>query len=201
MEIARRDDKDEKIDKIRNAAESLFNRFGYKKTTIDDIAREAEIGKGTVYLYFRTKEEIFVDWQRQNAKELLQKLRKAVRSEASPTKQLFKYLTTHLNLIHDFISRGPFLGEMITEFHNQAHSNNYLKEHIIEETSIIRGILEAGIDLKEFDIKNIDETIWLIMVFSQGNVGYSMIQEDYYKAETKINFFVKTLIEGIKKRK
>jgi AcrR family transcriptional regulator len=33
-------------------------RFGYRKTTMDDLAREAGIGKGTIYLYFPSKEEV-----------------------------------------------------------------------------------------------------------------------------------------------
>jgi AcrR family transcriptional regulator len=45
-------------DAILDAAEKLFARFGYRKTTIDELAREAGIAKGTVYLYFKSKEEI-----------------------------------------------------------------------------------------------------------------------------------------------
>jgi len=44
---------------ILDAALKLFSQYGYRRTSIDDIAREAEIAKGTVYLSFRSKEEIF----------------------------------------------------------------------------------------------------------------------------------------------
>lgn len=44
---------------ILNAALKLFSQYGYRRTSIDDIAREAEIAKGTVYLSFKSKEEIF----------------------------------------------------------------------------------------------------------------------------------------------
>src|SRR5687768_13367759 len=43
---------------ILDAAERLLGRYGYKKLTVDDLAHEAGIGKGTVYLYFRSKEEV-----------------------------------------------------------------------------------------------------------------------------------------------
>jgi AcrR family transcriptional regulator len=43
---------------ILDAMERLLARYGYKKTTVDDLAREAGIGKGTVYLYFPSKEEV-----------------------------------------------------------------------------------------------------------------------------------------------
>ncbi|MEW5801204.1 MAG: helix-turn-helix domain-containing protein [bacterium] len=45
---------------ILEVALKLFQRFGYKKTTIEEIAREAGIGKGTVYLHFTSKEEILL---------------------------------------------------------------------------------------------------------------------------------------------
>src|SRR6059036_2207992 len=45
-------------DAILDAAERLLARYGYRKTTVDDLAREAGIGKGTVYLHFPSKEEV-----------------------------------------------------------------------------------------------------------------------------------------------
>ncbi len=45
-------------DRILDAAERLLGRFGYRKMTVDDIAAEAGIGKGTVYLSFPSKEEV-----------------------------------------------------------------------------------------------------------------------------------------------
>jgi len=44
---------------ILDAAMKLFSQYGYRRTSIDDIAHEAEIAKGTVYLSFKSKEEIF----------------------------------------------------------------------------------------------------------------------------------------------
>ena len=45
-------------DRILDAAERLLGRFGYRKMTVEDIAVEAGIGKGTVYLSFPSKEEV-----------------------------------------------------------------------------------------------------------------------------------------------
>lgn len=45
-------------ERILDAAESLLGRFGYRRMTVDDIAAEAGIGKGTVYLSFRSKEDV-----------------------------------------------------------------------------------------------------------------------------------------------
>src|ERR1700719_3973000 len=49
----------DKRDRILDAAQKLFVRYGVKRTSIDDVAREAGIAKGTVYLSFKTKAELF----------------------------------------------------------------------------------------------------------------------------------------------
>ncbi|MEO2089213.1 MAG: TetR/AcrR family transcriptional regulator, partial [Gemmataceae bacterium] len=45
---------------ILDAAEQLIGVLGYSKTTVDDIARTAGVGKRTVYVYFPTKEEVIL---------------------------------------------------------------------------------------------------------------------------------------------
>ncbi|MCI2423477.1 TetR/AcrR family transcriptional regulator [Saccharopolyspora sp. K220] len=49
----------ERANRILDAAGELMIRLGYRKVTIEDIARQAGIGKGTVYLHWRTKERLF----------------------------------------------------------------------------------------------------------------------------------------------
>src|SRR5216684_3913815 len=49
----------DKRDRILDAAQSLFVRYGVKRTSIDEVAREAGIAKGTVYLSFKSKAELF----------------------------------------------------------------------------------------------------------------------------------------------
>ncbi|MGQ0572965.1 MAG: TetR/AcrR family transcriptional regulator [Pseudonocardia sp.] len=49
-----------RVERVLDAAADLLVRRGYQRVTIEDIARRAGIGKGTVYLHFRTKEELFL---------------------------------------------------------------------------------------------------------------------------------------------
>ncbi len=46
--------------RLLEAAEIRFRRFGYKRTTVDDVATEAGTGKGSVYLHFSSKQEIYL---------------------------------------------------------------------------------------------------------------------------------------------
>lgn len=49
-----------RVELILCAAQELFGRYGFERTTIDDIARQAGIGKGSIYLEFSNKDEIFM---------------------------------------------------------------------------------------------------------------------------------------------
>lgn len=48
-----------RADRILDAAGELLLRFGYRRVTVEDVATRAEIGKGTVYLHWKTKQELF----------------------------------------------------------------------------------------------------------------------------------------------
>jgi AcrR family transcriptional regulator len=48
-----------RADRILDAAGELLLRFGYKRVTVEDVATRAEVGKGTVYLHWKTKQELF----------------------------------------------------------------------------------------------------------------------------------------------
>ncbi|MBU0724027.1 MAG: TetR/AcrR family transcriptional regulator [Alphaproteobacteria bacterium] len=48
-----------KLEQVADAARRLFARYGYKRTSMDDIAREAGVAKATLYLHFKGKEDVF----------------------------------------------------------------------------------------------------------------------------------------------
>src|SRR5438067_12628358 len=50
----------ERAERILAAAAGLVERWGYRKTTIDDIAKQARVAKGTIYLHWKTREDLFM---------------------------------------------------------------------------------------------------------------------------------------------
>lgn len=54
-----RNKRQERAERILDAAAELIQRWGYNKTTIDDIARQAGVAKGTIYLHWKTREDLF----------------------------------------------------------------------------------------------------------------------------------------------
>ncbi|HEX3548661.1 MAG TPA: helix-turn-helix domain-containing protein, partial [Mycobacterium sp.] len=52
-------DRVERADRILNTARDLLLRWGYRRVTIDEVARRTGVGKGTIYLHWRSREELF----------------------------------------------------------------------------------------------------------------------------------------------
>src|SRR5262249_41307685 len=71
-------------DLILDATERLLGRLGYQKTTMEDIAREAGIGKRTIYLHFVGKEQVALSASARIVARLLARLRAIAASDAAP---------------------------------------------------------------------------------------------------------------------
>src|SRR5688572_28881824 len=110
---------DPKREKILEAAVGLFKRFDLKRTTIDEMAKEAGIGKGTVYNYFTSKEEIFLAVHRQSIQEQMRKLRSVVRKESSPTQQLIRFVQARTSSHVEMLKKQPLTAEFMLESHTQ----------------------------------------------------------------------------------
>lgn len=90
-----------KRDAILSSAYKTFAEYGYANTKIETIAERAGVGKGTVYLYFASKEDLF----RQMVKELVERhlgaLRDRLFGKGSPRERLRALFETHMMLLAD----------------------------------------------------------------------------------------------------
>ncbi len=87
------DERQQREERILDAAAALLLRWGYRKTTIDDVAREAGVGKGTIYLHWKDKTALFravvLRAQQQAGVEVMQRI------AADPEGGRFHRLWTH----------------------------------------------------------------------------------------------------------
>jgi AcrR family transcriptional regulator len=81
-----------RIDQIIEAARSLFVRYGYRRTAMDDIAREAGLAKATLYLHFAGKEDVFRAMIARCRAVIAERCDQAERMDASLTERLIALL-------------------------------------------------------------------------------------------------------------
>jgi AcrR family transcriptional regulator len=85
---------DNKRERIVDAARKRFRYYGIKKTTIREVAADAEIAVGTLYLYFRDKDELVVACAEDFAARHRRQAEEILASDASPDEKLRQYLVT-----------------------------------------------------------------------------------------------------------
>jgi AcrR family transcriptional regulator len=73
----------ERAHRILDAAAALILRWGYNKTTIDDIARLAGVAKGTIYLHWKTREELFTALMKRERQELAADVKRRIEGDPS----------------------------------------------------------------------------------------------------------------------
>ena len=110
---ARRAGADAKREAIFDAALELFGRYGYRRTSIDDIARAAGVAKGTVYLYVENKEALFRTLAQSLLDAVLSNARAAAAGRGDVAGRLLAILDAKFGFFHDMLRRSPHASELL----------------------------------------------------------------------------------------
>src|SRR5207244_439816 len=86
---------------ILDAADRLLAEYGYKKMTMEDVAVEAELGRRTIYSYFRTKEELALATIDRTIDLLVAELREVADGDGTPADRLHAMLVRRILFLFD----------------------------------------------------------------------------------------------------
>lgn len=106
------DDANARVDQIADAALRLFARYGYKRSSMDDIAKEAGLAKATLYLHFKGKDDVFRAMLRLLARRVEARCREVVAMEAPFAEKLATLLLAHHGQIYASFGTGEHLVEL-----------------------------------------------------------------------------------------
>ena len=138
-----RDPHNEVREKIAQAAQERLWLYGFKKTTIDEIAADAGIGKGTIYLHFSSKEEIALEIVTQFKKQSLEQIRAVADDNSLPLlRRIKEMLTLPVLAAQERYARSPATLEMVTAIRPSIH--NHLKPLMQEEVAALAQVLDQG---------------------------------------------------------
>lgn len=136
---------------ILEAATEVFSRFGFKKASVDDIARRAGIGKGTVYLHFGSKEELFATVARDTWGRVFEEIRAALRQARTPDAKLRAYCRGRLEQVAA-IARTLNVDETIALEAMEA-ARPFVHEFREKELKLVESILAEGNEAKVFSVR------------------------------------------------
>lgn len=134
---------------ILDATDKLLARYGYKKMTIDDLAQEVGIGKGSVYLHFTSKEEIALSQIDRIIERLKNKLQEIGAGAASPENRLRKMLIERVMFRFDSVQHySQSLNELLAYLRPKLLQRR--KRYFDEEARIFADVIAEGQKSKVF---------------------------------------------------
>lgn len=189
--------REEKRREILQAAGRIFYYNGFEGTRIDDVAKEAGIGKGTVYEYFSSKQELFEEMVAYHREQHLENLRGALAGEGT-----FR---------GKFIALARYHAEVIQEhagvFHQMANSTLMSREmgaQLLEQnlmiTEIFKGLVLEAIEKGELRSDVDPEIVAAVVLGTVSQYCCKKVMFNHNQGE-EINFqeVVDTVMRGLQK--
>ena len=158
--------KEEFRKKVIITAGQIFSRYGFRKTTMDEIAGQLKMGKSSIYYYFESKEKIFEAVVLYEANILRNELTTAIKSVESPVEKMKSYV---------FVRMKTF--EKLSNYYNAIFDKNLDHFDFIEnirsrydreELAILRLLLWHGTRKKVFNVANSEYTALAIQTTLKG---------------------------------
>lgn len=184
-------------DNIANAAEKLFSANGIDKTSMDQIAKEADYSKSTIYVYFKNKEEIVLFLVLKGMNEIRTNIEEVVDNNSDDTSEVEKYYQI-CHILTELYDKSPFVFSRMLET-IEMKKEERLQVPLLDDIyqvgeSIIDKIaefLESGKGNNSFvlddDSHKVGFIYWMILagVITLGNkkAGYIEYQFDESKEE------------------
>ena len=187
--------KEEKLESILETAKKAFARYGLRKTSLEEVARMARVAKATIYNYFGSKDQVYMEVLRREANEVVEKISSSMDQEALPCDKLVSFAKAKFRYMRQAINILNLDREGIEKLLPSAESvRNELFER---EVNIIRSILEEGVKKGIFHINNI--------VFAARAIGHALkgfelnwlVQESEEKIDHYLDELMSILFYGL----
>jgi len=191
-------DRDEVKEAIVNVARHIFSRFGFKKTTMDEIAIASRKGKSSIYYYFASKEEIFQAVVEKEAEILKQELIKVFNETDSPEQKLKMHVLIRMRTMEklaNFYSaiKDDYLGHL--DFIEKIR-----KKYDQEEIQMMESILVEGVKNGIFEIEDTALAAIAIVTAMKGMeipLFWGVEEKDL---ESRLDHLIHILFHGVMKR-
>lgn len=160
-------------DAILDATDRLLARYGYRKMTVEDIAVEVGIGKGTIYLHFTSKEEIVLSHVDRIVERLKERLKAIARSDETSAERLRLMLMTRVLFRFDSIQHyTQSLDDLLAALRPRLLARR--AQYFDAEAQIFAQLLIAGRESGEFDFEDERATAYALLIATNGMLPYSL---------------------------
>jgi len=205
FEKRREREKENRKNAVLKAARKLFFERGFKSVTVDSIAKKAELSKGAVYLYFKSKDEIYSQILLNDIDKFHERVSGSFEGGGKASDMLIQLSSIYV----DFFLKDRELFRILMTFMLHANHSNLpddLRNHIIKSTNktidVIEKIFRYGIDNGEFspsiNVRQIRNALWGLLngiVSLYIFIGSESRREELIRStiDTSLDVFIKGL--------
>ena len=189
---------DQNIALILSSARKLFNKFGFRKTTMDEIAFEAGKGKSSLYYYFKSKEEVFAAVVEQESAWLEQRVEKAISQHEKAGDKLRAYVKVRLESVQEMANLYEAIKDEFLSHYTQIQ--NIRKKYYDQEIENVQSILQMGVENQRFDLKNTTFTARAIVTVIKALEIPLTLEMPERNLDKEINDVMDIILYGIIKR-
>jgi AcrR family transcriptional regulator len=194
--IAQRDDI---RDLILDGVDVLMARYGFKKMTMEDLARQVGIGKGTIYLHFPGKEELTLSHIDRIAERLLDRLRAITRSSDSPDERIRKMLVARVLYRFDSVSHySQSLNDLLSSVRKDLLARR--ERHFEKEAGVFMEVLREGVRLGAFECPDVLTTSLVLVWSTNSLLPFSLTARELGKREEleeRVSRIADLLLKGL----
>jgi len=191
-------EKEEVREQIVEAARQIFSRYGFKKTTMDEIAQSVSKGKSSIYYYFQSKEDIYKAVIEKEATLIRDELTKAISEANNPVDKLKAYVTVRMRTFH---AMANFYEAIKNEFLTNLDFINKIREkYDKEEMQMVENFLKDGINRNDFNLDNTELAAIAIVTAMKGLEIPLIKYNNKLNLEERIDHLLNILFFGIIKR-
>ncbi len=195
-------DKEEKRHRILEAALGVFAKFGLANTKMIHIAEAAGIGKGTIYEYFKSKEELAIAAFNVFVREADQQVSRKIRSIESADEQLYAYLHAWSDMMDDsFLKYADIMLDVWAEsvrIHQGKDIFGMNKMYALYRKQII-DILNRGVAQGVFREMNVTVSAAIIIGTLDGLMIQWLMDKSLFEIRPAFNQLAEMIVSGLRK--
>jgi len=196
---------EDKKSQIIEAAKGLFNRLGYAKTSVDDIASSLGMKKSSLYYYFKNKEDIFMCSFKSDWESNFKIFEGIANKESNPLDKILSYNTQSLDYHKGIVIQHKIPVKVLIETRNlyREFINHTNHGGVVYFEKCLKEGIQKGI-IKDCDTLKVANAITLVkfsIQYDQFNVFINAYpsEEDLLKIKKDILFVLNLLLDGMRK--
>ena len=182
---------------ILDAALRVFGQYGYRRASMDDIAREAGIGKGTIYLSFAGKDEVFQALSQALSERMLAGAEAARRGPGATADKLAAMSAAWFGTYVETIWRSPHAAELMDAKHRLV--TGLISQAMIRYKQLVRDVLADAADAGELDLEaaglTADTAAELLIASARGLESSTESPDDYQRY---LDVMVRVIVAGLR---